>query len=88
MRRIVIVYFDAGGGHRAAARALAESIGRQGRPWQVIALNLDDVLEPADPIHRATGVRGAISTVSRIIGPVTSETARQMASSNSSITRR
>ncbi|MGA3027250.1 MAG: glycosyltransferase [Bryobacteraceae bacterium] len=58
MRRIVIVYFDAGGGHRAAARALAESIGRQGRPWQVIALNLDDVLEPADPIHRATGVRG------------------------------
>jgi 1,2-diacylglycerol 3-beta-galactosyltransferase len=58
MRRIVIVYFDAGGGHRAAARALAESIRQQGRPWQVIALNLDDVLEPVDPIHRATGVRG------------------------------
>jgi len=58
MRRIVIVYFDAGGGHRAAARALSESIRQQGRPWQVISLNLDDVLEPVDPIYRATGVRG------------------------------
>ncbi len=58
MQRIVIVYFDAGGGHRAAARALAESIRQQARPWQVILLNLDDVLEPVDPIHRATGVRG------------------------------
>jgi len=58
MQRIVIVYFDAGGGHRAAARALAESIRRQERPWQVISLNLDDVLEAADPIYRATGVRG------------------------------
>ena len=57
MQRIVIVYFDAGGGHRAAARALSESIRRQERPWQVIALNLDDVLEPVDPLHRATGVR-------------------------------
>jgi len=58
MRRVVIGYFDAGGGHRAAARALAESIVRQQRPWQVISLNLDDVLEPADPVYRATGVRG------------------------------
>ena len=58
MQRIVIVYFDAGGGHRAAARALSESIRQQGRPWQVISLNLDDVLEPVDPIYRATGVRG------------------------------
>jgi len=58
MQRIVIVYFDAGGGHRAAARALAESIRRQERPWQVISLNLDDVLEAADPIYRATGMRG------------------------------
>jgi hypothetical protein len=58
MQRIVIVYFDAGGGHRATARALAESIRQQGRPWQVMALNLDDVLEPVDPLYRATGVRG------------------------------
>jgi len=58
MQRIIIVYFDAGGGHRAAARALAESIRQQGRPWHVTALNLDDVLESVDPIHRATGLRG------------------------------
>ena len=58
MRRIVIVYFDAGGGHRSAARALVEGIRQQGRPWQVVPLNLDDVLEPLDPIYRATGVRG------------------------------
>jgi hypothetical protein len=57
-KRIVLACFDAGGGHRAAARALAETIQRQGRPWQVEILNVDEVLEPVDPIHKATGIRG------------------------------
>src|SRR5580692_11502200 len=58
MQRLVIACFDAGGGHRAAARALAETIQRERRPWRVEILNVDEVLEPVDPIYRATGVRG------------------------------
>lgn len=58
MQRILIVYFDAGGGHRAAAGALAEVIRQQRRPWLVETLNLDDILEPADPVFRTLGIRG------------------------------
>jgi UDP-N-acetylglucosamine:LPS N-acetylglucosamine transferase len=58
MHRLVIACFDAGGGHRAAARALAEAIRRERRPWHVEVLNVDEVLEPVDPVHRVTGVRG------------------------------
>src|SRR5579871_3249613 len=58
VKRIVIACFDAGGGHRAAAQALIDAMRRQGRPWHVEVLNVDDVLEPVDPIHRVTGIRG------------------------------
>jgi 1,2-diacylglycerol 3-beta-galactosyltransferase len=30
----------------------------QGRPWDVHSLNLDEILEPIDPVHRVTRVRG------------------------------
>jgi 1,2-diacylglycerol 3-beta-galactosyltransferase len=58
MNRLVIACFDAGGGHRSAARALAETIQHRRRPWQVEILNVDEVLEPVDPFYRATGLRG------------------------------
>lgn len=58
MKRIVLVYFDAGGGHRAATRALTDVIQSQGRPWEIHALNLDELLEPIDPVHRVTRMRG------------------------------
>ena len=58
MKRIVLAYFNAGGGHRAAARALEDTIHQQGRPWHTHVLNMDDVLESVDPIYRSTGVRG------------------------------
>src|SRR5579863_9872189 len=58
MNRLVIACFDAGGGHRSAARALAETIQRQRRPWQVEILNVDEVLEPVDPFYRTTGLHG------------------------------
>ena len=57
-KRIVLAYFDAGGGHRAAARALEDTIHQQGRPWRTSVLNMDDVLESIDPIYRSTGMRG------------------------------
>jgi 1,2-diacylglycerol 3-beta-galactosyltransferase len=58
MKKIVIVVLDAGGGHQAAAKALAETIRRQKRPWSTDLLNVDDVLEPVDPFYQATGIRG------------------------------
>jgi len=58
MNRLVIACFDAGGGHRSAALALAEAIRRQHRAWAVEILNVDEILEPVDPFYRATGLRG------------------------------
>jgi UDP-N-acetylglucosamine:LPS N-acetylglucosamine transferase len=41
-----LVYFNAGGGHRAAATALQTAIAQQGRPWTVRLVNLFEVLDP------------------------------------------
>jgi 1,2-diacylglycerol 3-beta-galactosyltransferase len=58
MVNLDLVYFDAGGGHRSAARALAAAIEEQRRPWQCRLLNLQEVLDPIDICRRLTGVRG------------------------------
>jgi 1,2-diacylglycerol 3-beta-galactosyltransferase len=58
MKKIVLAYFNAGGGHRAAARALEDAIHHQSRPWRTELLDVDDVLETIDPLYRSTGVRG------------------------------
>jgi len=57
MTRLQIVYFDAGGGHRSAAQALAEVLRRQQHPWDIQLVNLDGLFEPIDFVYRATGVR-------------------------------
>jgi len=54
--KIDLVYFNAGGGHRAAALALQAAIEAQGWPWQVRLVNLSAVLDPADRFRRATGM--------------------------------
>lgn len=51
-----LVYFNAGGGHRAAARALRDMLLQQQRPWQVRLVNLVDVLDPQQRFQRATGM--------------------------------
>lgn len=51
------VYFDAGGGHRAAATALKQVIEEQQRPWNVRLVNLQELLEPMDVFKKATGIR-------------------------------
>jgi Glycosyltransferase family 28 C-terminal domain/Monogalactosyldiacylglycerol (MGDG) synthase len=56
MQKLQIVFFDAGGGHRSAAQALAEVIRTESRPWDVELVNLDHVLEPIDFVYKATGV--------------------------------
>ncbi len=52
-----LIYFDAGGGHRAAATALKAVAEEQRRHWRIRMVNLRDVLEPIDFIRRITGVK-------------------------------
>jgi hypothetical protein len=52
-----LIFFDAGGGHRASATALKAVAEQQRRHWQIRMVNLREVLEPIDFIRRFTGVR-------------------------------
>ena len=56
-RRISLVFFDAGGGHRNAATALKVEIERQGLPFEVSLVNLQEVLDPLDILRKLTGLR-------------------------------
>jgi UDP-N-acetylglucosamine:LPS N-acetylglucosamine transferase len=56
MKTVDLVYFNAGGGHRAAALALQTVIGQQQRPWRVRCINLIDVLDPQARFRRLTGM--------------------------------
>jgi len=57
MRQPVIdlVYFNAGGGHRAAALALQAAIAEQKRPWTVRLVNLTELLDPQGQFRRVMG---------------------------------
>ena len=57
MKRIDFVFFDAGGGHRAAANALKLAIEQTGKPWQVRLVNLQETLDRLDIIRQVTGLR-------------------------------
>jgi hypothetical protein len=56
-RKLTIVFFDAGGGHRSAAEALKSVLDTQQRPWDVQLLNLQEQLDNLDLLRRATGIR-------------------------------
>ncbi|HYF17172.1 MAG TPA: glycosyltransferase [Ramlibacter sp.] len=56
LRTVELVYFNAGGGHRAAAQALEQVIREQGRPWQVRSVNVMEVLDPQGQFRRFTGM--------------------------------
>jgi len=57
MKRLDFVFFDAGGGHRAAATALARVIEQQGRPFEVRMVNLQELLDSIDIFRKVTGLR-------------------------------
>ena len=57
MPRVDIIFFDAGGGHRAAANALREVVARQQRPWDVRLVNLQELLDGIDVFRKLTGLR-------------------------------
>src|ERR1700682_6571569 len=56
-RRISLIFFDAGGGHRNAATALKVEIERQGLAFEVALVNLQEVLDPLDILRKLTGIR-------------------------------
>ncbi|HML15970.1 MAG TPA: glycosyltransferase [Bryobacteraceae bacterium] len=56
VKRVHFVYFDAGGGHRAAATALQAVIEQQGRPWEITLVNLQEVLDSMDIFRKVTGI--------------------------------
>jgi len=56
MRRLTIVFFDAGGGHRNAAEALKTTLEEQ-NSWHVTLLNLQELLDTVDIVRGVTGVR-------------------------------
>ena len=57
MKRLDFIYFDAGGGHRAAANALREVMERQARPFEIRMVNLQEVLDAIDVFRKLTGLR-------------------------------
>ena len=56
MGKVEFVYFDAGGGHRAAATAL-RSVTQQQLAWDIHLMNLQELLDSIDPVLTLTGLR-------------------------------
>lgn len=54
-KTIDLIYFNAGGGHRASALALEAALRRQAPFWQVRLVNLIEVLDPQDKFRAVTG---------------------------------
>jgi len=57
MRKLDFIFFDAGGGHRAAADALRQVMDRQGCPFETRLVNLQELLDPIDIFRKVTGLR-------------------------------
>ena len=57
MKKLDFIYFDAGGGHRAAANALRQVMERQARPCEIRMVNLQELLDQLDVFRKVTGLR-------------------------------
>jgi len=57
MKKILILFHDAGGGHRNAAVALQTVIAQQKRPWEVELVQFQDLTDHLDVLRRLTGIR-------------------------------
>ncbi|RPI09022.1 MAG: galactosyldiacylglycerol synthase, partial [Acidobacteriales bacterium] len=57
MARIDLIYFDAGGGHRAAATALEIAIRERQPLWDTRLVHLQELLDPIDVFRKFGGVR-------------------------------
>src|ERR1700686_3909064 len=57
MKKIHVIFHDAGGGHRNAAVALQTVVARQERPWQVELVQFQELTDRFDVLRRLTGIR-------------------------------
>ncbi len=57
MKKIHILFHDAGGGHRNAAVALQAVLAQQQRPWQVELVQFQELTDKLDVLRRLTGIR-------------------------------
>ncbi len=57
MPKLDFVFFDAGGGHRAAATALKQACEARFPDWQIRLVNLQEVLDNLDVFRKLTGIR-------------------------------
>lgn len=55
VKNVDLVYFDAGGGHRATALALQEGIAARHHPWRTRLVDLFELLDPDRRIERWLG---------------------------------
>jgi len=56
IKKVDLIYFNAGGGHRSAAIALQQVVRDQNRPWDVRLVNLFEVLDPKGAFRKHTGL--------------------------------
>jgi hypothetical protein len=57
MKKIQVLFHDAGGGHRNAALALQTVISQQDRGWQVELVQFQELTDHLDVLRRLTGIR-------------------------------
>ena len=57
MKKVHILFHDAGGGHRNAAVALQTVLARQHRPWVVELAQFQELTDRLDVLRRLTGIR-------------------------------
>src|SRR5271165_907134 len=57
MKKIHILFHDAGGGHRNAAISLKAIIEEQKRPWQVELVQFQELTDRLDVLRKLTGIR-------------------------------
>ena len=57
MTGIQFMFFDAGGGHRAAATAAEKAVRAQKLPWEIRLTNLQELLDPLDFLKKYFNLR-------------------------------
>jgi hypothetical protein len=57
MKKLHVLFHDAGGGHRNAAVALQTIVKQQQRPWDVELVQFQDLTNPLDVLRKLTGIK-------------------------------
>src|SRR5215813_1065198 len=57
MKKILVVFHDAGGGHRNAAVALQSAAKTEGRDWDVELVQFQDITNRLDVLRKVTGIQ-------------------------------